>query len=87
MDRERPLELMGYGPATEQAVINFQRAEGIPRSGAEISTAVQTGELIQHLLSDLASADSTPALRHEIALAALNHTVWNQNPNAPYGIK
>lgn len=47
----------------------------------KISTALQTGELTQQLLSDLASADSTSALRHEIALAALNYTVWDQNPS------
>lgn len=29
----------------------------------KISTVLQTGELTQHLLSDLASADSTSALR------------------------
>jgi hypothetical protein len=46
----------------------------------KISAALHTGEFTQKLLTDLARVDSSSNLRHEIALAALNHTVWEQNP-------
>lgn len=45
-----------------------------------IATALQSGELTQQLLTDLARADSASVLRHEIALAALDQSVYEQSP-------
>ncbi len=44
----------------------------------KISSSLQTGQLVQSLISDLSSPD-TNKIRQEIALVALDQTLWNQN--------
>ena len=44
----------------------------------KISSSLQTGQLVQSLISDLSSPDTTK-IRQEIALVALDQTLWNQN--------
>lgn len=51
----------------------------IDRGSEKIAQALSSGDLTQKLLEDLASTDSARTLRHEIALAALDQTVYAQN--------
>ena len=44
----------------------------------KISSSLQTGQLVQSLISDLSSPDTTK-IRQEIALVALDQTLWKQN--------
>jgi len=43
-----------------------------------ISSSLQTGQLVQSLIADLSSPD-TSKIRQEIALVALDQTLWDQN--------
>lgn len=43
-----------------------------------IATSLETGQLVQSLITDLAVPDTT--IRQDIALIALNHSVGDQNP-------
>lgn len=45
----------------------------------KISSSLQTGQLVQSLIADLSSPDTTK-IRQEIALVALDQVLWNQNP-------
>ena len=44
----------------------------------KISSSLQTGQLVQSLIADLSSPDTTK-IRQEIALVALDQTLWDQN--------
>jgi hypothetical protein len=44
----------------------------------KISSSLQTGQLVQSLIADLSSPD-TSKIRQEIALVALDQTLWDQN--------
>lgn len=56
----------------------------LERGSAKISQSMQTAQLVQSLISDLAAPDTT--IRQEIALAALNRAVWDQNPELVWDV-
>ncbi|HEX9653775.1 MAG TPA: hypothetical protein VGA99_08690 [bacterium] len=51
----------------------------LERGSSRIAQSMQSGQLVQSLISDLAVPDTT--IKQDIALIALNHSVGEQNPN------
>jgi hypothetical protein len=50
----------------------------LERGSSRIAQSMQSGQLVQSLISDLAVPDTT--IKQDIALIALNHSVGEQNP-------
>ncbi len=56
----------------------------LERGSDKISQSMQSGQLVQSLITDLAAPDTT--IRQEIALAALNRVLWDRNPDLVWDV-